>query len=386
MIRLGALLHDIGKIGVPDAVLLKPTALTPAEFDIIKQHPGAGARILQSVPFLAPAHSDRRAASRAAGRTRLSAWPARRRDPDRRAHRARGRRVRRHDERPRLPRRAAVRPKRCRSCGALRARGSTPKRSARWRRCCRASSPTRAKSCSRACMRSAGGCCWLLRRLALAGSAVPAARADAVRARQPRHDRRRRSVPRRQRLGSSADHRRHHRHRAAGRPVADLRAAVVPAAAPVAADRAGAAVGRAALPGEPALRTPRSRSPRAWTPATSRRRSASACSTRTRERIRRSPGTRATSRRCCPSTRAARACRPSPRRIRSAPCSRCRRRDWDARAAVVNSAPVRSFDPRRRDQSARDAGLRSRRRHHADDRPSPRRVVRARRVSHGRTS
>jgi HD-GYP domain-containing protein (c-di-GMP phosphodiesterase class II) len=35
-------------------VLLKPTALAPAEFDIIKQHPGAGARILQSVPFLAP--------------------------------------------------------------------------------------------------------------------------------------------------------------------------------------------------------------------------------------------------------------------------------------------------------------------------------------------
>jgi putative nucleotidyltransferase with HDIG domain len=54
IIRLGALLHDIGKIGVPDAVLLKPMALTPAEFDIIKQHPGAGARILQSVPFLAP--------------------------------------------------------------------------------------------------------------------------------------------------------------------------------------------------------------------------------------------------------------------------------------------------------------------------------------------
>jgi len=54
VIRLGALLHDIGKIGVPDAVLLKPTALTHAEFDIIKQHPGAGARILQSVPFLIP--------------------------------------------------------------------------------------------------------------------------------------------------------------------------------------------------------------------------------------------------------------------------------------------------------------------------------------------
>jgi len=54
VIRLGALLHDIGKIGVPDEVLLKPAALTDAEFNIIKQHPVAGARILRSVPFLEP--------------------------------------------------------------------------------------------------------------------------------------------------------------------------------------------------------------------------------------------------------------------------------------------------------------------------------------------
>jgi putative nucleotidyltransferase with HDIG domain len=54
IIRLGALLHDIGKIGVPDAVLLKPGSLSNAEFDIIKQHPVAGARILRSVPFLVP--------------------------------------------------------------------------------------------------------------------------------------------------------------------------------------------------------------------------------------------------------------------------------------------------------------------------------------------
>ncbi|HXD75745.1 MAG TPA: HD-GYP domain-containing protein [Vicinamibacterales bacterium] len=54
VIRLGALLHDIGKIGVPDEVLLKAGALTEAEFNIIKQHPVAGARILRSVPFLLP--------------------------------------------------------------------------------------------------------------------------------------------------------------------------------------------------------------------------------------------------------------------------------------------------------------------------------------------
>jgi len=54
VLRLGALLHDIGKIGVPDAVLLKAGPLTRAEYDQIKQHPVLGARILRSVPFLAP--------------------------------------------------------------------------------------------------------------------------------------------------------------------------------------------------------------------------------------------------------------------------------------------------------------------------------------------
>ena len=53
VLRLGALLHDIGKIGVPDEVLRKPGALTASEFDAIKQHPVLGARILRSVPFLA---------------------------------------------------------------------------------------------------------------------------------------------------------------------------------------------------------------------------------------------------------------------------------------------------------------------------------------------
>jgi putative nucleotidyltransferase with HDIG domain len=52
VIRLGALLHDIGKIGVPDNVLMKPGKLTDSEFQTIKQHPVLGARILRSVPFL----------------------------------------------------------------------------------------------------------------------------------------------------------------------------------------------------------------------------------------------------------------------------------------------------------------------------------------------
>jgi HD-GYP domain-containing protein (c-di-GMP phosphodiesterase class II) len=54
ILRLGALMHDIGKIGISDNVLRKPGALTPEEFELIKQHPGVGARILRSVPFFAP--------------------------------------------------------------------------------------------------------------------------------------------------------------------------------------------------------------------------------------------------------------------------------------------------------------------------------------------
>jgi len=45
-IRRAAPLHDVGKIGIPDAILLKPAALTPEEFDVIKTHTTIGHRIL----------------------------------------------------------------------------------------------------------------------------------------------------------------------------------------------------------------------------------------------------------------------------------------------------------------------------------------------------
>jgi putative nucleotidyltransferase with HDIG domain len=54
IIRLGALLHDIGKIGVADHILRKPSALSADEFEQIRRHPGLGARILRKVPFLEP--------------------------------------------------------------------------------------------------------------------------------------------------------------------------------------------------------------------------------------------------------------------------------------------------------------------------------------------
>jgi putative nucleotidyltransferase with HDIG domain len=54
VLRLGALLHDIGKIGLTDEILRKPGPLTSEEFDQIKRHPALGARILRQVPFLEP--------------------------------------------------------------------------------------------------------------------------------------------------------------------------------------------------------------------------------------------------------------------------------------------------------------------------------------------
>jgi ribonuclease P protein subunit RPR2 len=44
------LLHDVGKIGIPDAILTKPGPLTPAERDLMREHPAIGLRILAGVP------------------------------------------------------------------------------------------------------------------------------------------------------------------------------------------------------------------------------------------------------------------------------------------------------------------------------------------------
>ena len=52
MIRVAGLFHDIGKVGVPDAILLKNGSLTKEEFEQIKHHPIEGERILASyAPF-----------------------------------------------------------------------------------------------------------------------------------------------------------------------------------------------------------------------------------------------------------------------------------------------------------------------------------------------
>jgi HD-GYP domain-containing protein (c-di-GMP phosphodiesterase class II) len=49
-VRMAALLHDIGKVGVPDAILNKPGPLDHGEWEIMRQHPVIGERILRAIP------------------------------------------------------------------------------------------------------------------------------------------------------------------------------------------------------------------------------------------------------------------------------------------------------------------------------------------------
>jgi PAS domain S-box-containing protein len=54
-VRRGALLHDIGKMGVPDRILLKPAKLDPDEWEIMKKHPTYAVDLLSPIEFLRPA-------------------------------------------------------------------------------------------------------------------------------------------------------------------------------------------------------------------------------------------------------------------------------------------------------------------------------------------
>ncbi|MDQ3919946.1 MAG: response regulator, partial [Acidobacteriota bacterium] len=54
-LEFGSLLHDIGKIGVPDAILRKPAALTQDEWTRMREHPSHGQKILRGIEFLAGA-------------------------------------------------------------------------------------------------------------------------------------------------------------------------------------------------------------------------------------------------------------------------------------------------------------------------------------------
>lgn len=51
-IRRGALLHDIGKMGVPDAILRKPGPLSPEEWELMREHPDYALKLLSPIPYL----------------------------------------------------------------------------------------------------------------------------------------------------------------------------------------------------------------------------------------------------------------------------------------------------------------------------------------------
>ena len=51
-LRRGSLLHDIGKMGIPDSILLKPGPLSPAEWDIMRRHPTYAYELLSPITFL----------------------------------------------------------------------------------------------------------------------------------------------------------------------------------------------------------------------------------------------------------------------------------------------------------------------------------------------
>jgi len=52
LLERAGLLHDIGKIGIAEAILLKPKALTQEEYRAVQEHSDMGARIIESIPFL----------------------------------------------------------------------------------------------------------------------------------------------------------------------------------------------------------------------------------------------------------------------------------------------------------------------------------------------
>ena len=87
-LQAAALLHDIGKLAVPEHIISKPGRLTPEEFEKMKIHPVVGAEILERVRFPYPVVPIVRAHHEKWDGSRLSLRAEGRRDSDRRAHSA----------------------------------------------------------------------------------------------------------------------------------------------------------------------------------------------------------------------------------------------------------------------------------------------------------
>ena len=133
-LNTGALLHDIGKLGVPEYVLLKPGRLTDEEFAKIKKHPEIGAAILDPVEFPWPVLPVVKSHHEKWDGTRLPGRASRRGDPADGAYPGRRGRVRRADVEPLLPRWPGATRRRWPRSSGRRAATSTPMWSRRFSR------------------------------------------------------------------------------------------------------------------------------------------------------------------------------------------------------------------------------------------------------------
>ena len=144
-LEVAALLHDIGKIGVPDTILLKPAPLTPDEYHVVERHRQVGADILRLVLHVGRGHANRAVCRRLVRRQPRRARARGRRAAAGRADGGDRRCVRRDDHRPGLS------PRLCRASGPWPSCSNSPARNSirGWCRSSAATSTPTRSSCNR---------------------------------------------------------------------------------------------------------------------------------------------------------------------------------------------------------------------------------------------
>ena len=109
ILRRGCMMHDIGKVGVPDRVLLKPGPLDPSERAIMEAHVTIGYEMLEPLPFMQESLPGIRGHHERWDGEGLSGRHGGREDPPARPHHVGRRQLRRHDVSPSLSARVASR-------------------------------------------------------------------------------------------------------------------------------------------------------------------------------------------------------------------------------------------------------------------------------------